>query len=296
MEEESLNILRKYLKRRIAEKNLVFSGITYKYKEDSKRMRSAIFKNFARGKGSYFDSSVGNVNYKYICQDIQNNKRTVSPYNYFDLDTLIAYDKYLEYIIDELYNTREKAQRGYFLMGDFASVIDEKAPKFLSKFAGSKLSGYYNADATIKTLVDENGKIAYERTPDKKTFEKKYTKSQCADLLKEYLEIKHPEKNVVENGDSEDESLETMEFNDITFYIIDQKIYMNFEGFPIKYISAKGTKTNTILKGFFNMSGKVYHGDVYSTDGEFLYSKDESGVALFGDGATTKFDGMGRDR
>ena len=158
MEEKDLEILHKYMLRRIAEKNIVFSGMSYKFRETSKSMRTNIFRNFARGDMSYFSPTTGNINLDYINEDIYENGKSVSPYNYFDLDTLIAYDNYLERTIDEIYNSREKDGRRYFLLKDFVDVIDTKVPMFFTKNAGTKETGYYNLNRTIGTLKDKDNR------------------------------------------------------------------------------------------------------------------------------------------
>ena len=78
MEEKDLEILHKYMLRRIAEKNIVFSGMSYKFRETSKSMRTNIFRNFARGDMSYFSPTAGNINLDYINEAIKkksNKKR-----------------------------------------------------------------------------------------------------------------------------------------------------------------------------------------------------------------------------
>lgn len=291
MEEKELEILHKYMLRRIAEKNMVFSGMSYKFHETSKLMRENIYRNFARGDMKYFSPTAGNINMDNINDDIYKNGKAVSAYNYFDLDTLIAYDSYLEHVIDEIYNSRENDGRRYFLLKDFSEVIDTKVPTFFIKNAGTKETGYYNLSRTIGTLKDKNNKITYKRTPDKKSFEK-YSKFECNQLLEKYLKEKHAERSEAD-GDM-DTTHDSIEIHGKKFYIVKQEVYLNSNFSPIKYIEGVTEDYHTKIMGFVDLSGDVYHGDVYDTEGNYLYDKERSGLAMFGEGATNKFDGMGR--
>lgn len=293
MEEKDLEILHKYMLRRIAEKNIVFSGMSYKFRETSKSMRTNIFRNFARGDMSYFSPTAGNINLDYINEDIYENGKSVSPYNYFDLDTLIAYDSYLERVIDEIYNSREKDGRRYFLLKDFTEVIDTKVPMFFKKNSGTKETGYYNLHRTIGTLKDKDNRITYKRTPDKKTFEKNYSKYECNQLLQEYLKEKHPEK--IETGDDVDTSNDYIEIYGKKFYVTSTEVYLDANYSPIKYIVGVTEDNRTEIRGFLNLSGEIYYGDVYDTEGNYVYDRDQSGLAMFGEGATNKYNGRGRE-
>ena len=48
MDQNEEKILRKYLKRRIAEKNLLFARMTHSFIEEAKSMRYVMFNSFAR--------------------------------------------------------------------------------------------------------------------------------------------------------------------------------------------------------------------------------------------------------
>lgn len=281
-------LLREYVRREIAGLNAELSRMVYKFKESTGRMRSEIYRNFARGDMSYFSKTTGNLNLSEINDDIKDSGKKLSAYNYFDLDTLIAYKKYLEYIIENLYTKRQNAGRGYFLLSDFEDVINKKASTFFNKNYGTEDTGYYSLNKTIVALRDGKGKLAPESTMAKKSFTSKYSQVDFPSMLEEYLDAKHPHRKV-----SYDDGYDTFKFNGKVYIIEKCELYMSEDGNPIKYIIAS-TGHGTNLRGFFDMTGNVYHGAVYSTDGEEYFDNEQSGVLITGKGATTKYDGMGR--
>ena len=66
MDQNEEKILRKYLKRRIAEKNLLFARMTHSFIEEAKSMRYVMFNSFARGTSGTFDMTTSNLNLKKI--------------------------------------------------------------------------------------------------------------------------------------------------------------------------------------------------------------------------------------
>lgn len=281
-------VLREYVRRLIAGQNAELSRMVYKFKESTGRMRGEIYRNFARGDMSYFSKTTGNLNLSEINDDIKDSGKKLSAYNYFDLDTLIAYHKYLEYIIENLYTRRNDAGRGYFLLSDFEDVINKKASTFFNKNYGTEDTGYYSLNKTIVALRDSKGKLAPESTMAKKSFTSKYSQVDFPSMLEEYLDAKHPNRNV-----SQDDEYKSFKFNGKTYFIYREELYMSAEGNPIKYIVAS-TNHGTDLRGFFDMAGNVYHGDIYSTDGKEYFDNEQSGVLITGKGATSKYAGMGR--
>lgn len=294
MEEKDIITLRKYLKRKIAEKNIVFNGMSYKFKEQSKRMRNNIYLTFARGKNSSYDMTTSNLNLKYIREDISIAHKDLSPYNYFDLDTLIAYDKYLEIVIDEIYNSREKRGRSYFVIDDFSSVIERIAPEYLISHAGEKETGFYNINCPIQTLQNSFGKITYERTPDKRAFEKNNSKSECEKLLSKYLKEKHSTQENDIQKKEEEISEPDFYLKNIGFWIENEQNFLDENNYPIKYIVASSQDNKTHVCGFFDISMNVYHGDVYDFEMNIVYDKAQSGAIITGRHSSNKYEGMGK--
>lgn len=289
MDKDNLKIVKQYVMRRIAEKNIVLSRILYSHKESSKILRYCINRNFAAGTVSMYDSVESNINLNAIYDDIRNQEKPLAPYNYFDLDTLIAYDKYLESIIDNIYNNRTKGHRNYFVMEDFQKAIDIDTPNLFKNTTDRKLVGYYNLTCPLQTIKDKHGNLTCERTPAKATFSKHHSVLECNNLLKQYLEERHPDLSK-----KTDDGFETFEFEGREFNIISSDNYFDEHMHPIKYIVADSQSGNTRLMGFFDMNMRVYHGDLFDLDGELVYDKTQSGCSIYGESATNHFDGMGR--
>lgn len=293
MEEKDLKVLRNYLRRKIAEKNSEFGGMSSRFMEESKLWRTVIFRNFAQGDAGKFSQTTGNINLQYIYEDISKNNKSISPYNYFDLDTLIAYDSYLGQIIECIEDSRKSDGRRYFMPKDFHEAIGRKVSKFFVKNAGTSETGYYNLSRTIVPLKDNNNKLIYERTPGKKAFENNYSEEDCNRLLQKYLSERHLEKFEI---DEDMESMyESIEIYGKKFYITSTEVYLDANCSPIKYIVAVTEDNCTEIRGFLKLSGEIYYGDVYDTDGNFVYDRDQSGLAMFGESATNQFDSMRRE-
>ena len=74
MDKDNLKIVKQYVMRRIAEKNIVLSRILYSHKESSKILRYCINRNFAAGTVSMYDSVESNINLNAIYDDIRNQE------------------------------------------------------------------------------------------------------------------------------------------------------------------------------------------------------------------------------
>ena len=269
--------LRKYLRRKISEKNKLFSSISIDFKDQAKTFRNEVFTYFARGAMNTFDYTVSNRNLKNIREHIHKNGQKFSPYNYFDLDTLIAYDAYWGDILNAASKHKEKSGKRRYSMSDFDSVLRYEVPKAYLKNYGKPETGFYNLDCPVHVLKDENNCLAPERTPDGKTFDEKYTTEYCEDLLKQYLRERHPEF-YEEQENKVDPYYYDFIYCGIKYVIDTEKHYLTEEGFPIKYICAKSIVGNKDLVGFFDLDMVEYVGDIYSMEQHFLYSADQSGV------------------
>ena len=282
MNQNEEQILRKYIKRRIAEKNATFAKMTYQYRESAKLMRNNIFVSFARGNNGTFDVTTSNMNLKSIRQDIERTGNKLSPYNYFDLDTLIAYDKYLGIIIEHVEALRRKSQRHYYKIEDFDNAISFTAPKFLLENAGTFETGFYNIVCPVSLLRDANNRLSPERTPDGKAFAKKYSFQYCEDLLQSYLEDKYLSKSSKQQStEFEDEEDFDFVYNKVKYIIELEETYLDENNCPIKYIKAESAEQGLMLMGFFDASMREYVGYVYDMDNNIIFDRDDSGVSIY---------------
>lgn len=277
-------ILRKYLRRKIAVKNFSLSGMTSGFKEDAKILRNNIFTCFARGENGAYSATPSNINLMDIRDHIRNTGNKMSPYNYFDLDTLIAYNEYLEKILSSANLNRMKDRRQTFKISDFDTALKYTVPKYFIEHAGEFETGYYDLKCPVKIFRDERRRPIPERTPDAKSFDKKYPFSYCERLLNQYLEEKHPNVNSINNS-SRESNQETERYDFIykgqKYLINSEKYYLGEDNYTIRYISADSLDNRYRISGYFDLSMQEYIGNIYDMEQNFIADSAESGVDIF---------------
>ena len=240
------------------------------------------------------------------------------PHNYFDIDTLYAYSKYLDRLIFEIDRQRKMNRVGTNVSDQYGKAVG-KVSKWLAENANSSESGYYNPNNPI--VAQYENKLGYRvfsplRLLSEKQFEKKgYSKIECESLLKKYIEQKHPKVKPTsftqvtfeESVASEESSLDDMSAFDyfkmrnkhieddkvreqnqeyIVYngrpYSIDHKDYFRSypEESPVCYVRASRDDGRMIV-GTFNSDNTVYVGNVYDNENNLIFTKEESGVSEF---------------
>lgn len=117
----------------------------------------------------------------------------VKMYNYFDVDTLIAYDIYLKKFKELAYNSAKKNFRGNVIQDDFRNARNEMKD-FIAKYAGKRESGFYNPIHPIGLATKEqNGESVLNprQTLKDQSFEKIYNVFDCRKDYLNYLDSKH---------------------------------------------------------------------------------------------------------
>ena len=314
MEEQQLLKIRHYLLRLIAESN----------KTLSRKINSGVI-----GQNRYhvgfinitldFARSSKNEALNEIFRDINSGKsgKNLSPHNYFDIDTLYAYSKYLDRLIFEIDRYRKLNRVGTNVSDQYGRAVG-KVSKWLAENANSAETGYYNPNNPIVpqyTNVGGYKKLSPLRLLSEKDFTKKgYNKIECEILLKKYIEIKHPkvkttsftqvtfEESVAEDTDFDnisaydyfksrgkriedekdiEESKEYIVYNGRRYMIDSRDSYKSYpEEFPVYSIRASRDDGRTIV-GTFNSDNSVYIGDVYDNENNLVFTKEESGVSEF---------------
>lgn len=298
--------LSKYLKRLIAEKNRVIGGMSHNFLTESRDLRNDIYRQFARG---------GNDLY-LIDRDIAyRGKRDISIYNYFDLDTLIAYNKYLDLIIRTMDSNKRFCNRNYFTPKDMGLAIKVQVPKYCLEHAGEVSTGFYNPTHPITPLRDEDGKLTYEKTPDKRSFEKKYGLTKMQDMLDEYIDTKvlamqekqSKKEDIAQEKQSPDTieyvktkkannskksmdeemdilSLFTLNIHGKKYNISHVEKYFDSNFSPVNYIVGVSDSGRFKVIGFVDIEGNEYTGDAYSADGEIVVDRSQTGLDFYVDG------------
>lgn len=333
MAEIDVELLRKYLRRCIAENNKKISGMCKNFVAEGRAFRNDIYREFARGS-----------DYLYrIDRDIAyRGKKDVAIYNYFDLDTLIAYNKYLEAIIKCTEQNRYKSGRRYTTPMDIGRAIHEQVPKYFIFHKHEESTGFYDPENSITPLVDDKGHLAYERTPDKRAFESKHSEYQLYHMLADYIDSRfytpvsipmqfdftprshstpntpsnnaHPnstqnaktnpnqdgkiaskldtldKEKTTKNAIGEDKQADnlepvcTMEINNEKYMIYRLDNYFDIHFSLIRYVEGESDNGRMAIRGFVDMDGRAFNGDVYDSEGELIADSAQTGIDVYVDG------------
>ena len=171
-------ILRKYIKRKIAGKNMIFAKMTSGFKQSAKTLRWDIFEAFACGRHSSNAFTSSRSDLRDARDHIFFHNTNMSPYNYFDLDSLIAYDSFLDQVLNEASISRMQDRRKMFEPKDISRAIKNTLNKFVAE-AGTFATGYYDDDHPLNIMRDDDKTPLFEKTPDARSFEQKYPLAYC---------------------------------------------------------------------------------------------------------------------
>lgn len=284
MQDKELEILSKYMLRRIADKNKLFGGQTSKFVSDAKLLRNDIYRRFAGG-----SKWLGE-----IYADIESSGKKIAPYNYFNLDTLIAYDRFLECVMNVAKSNKAAANRYYYKPMDFDRAINRDVPRYFDAYNGKKESGYYDREHPIVPLK-KDGHLTFQKTPDKKSFEEKYPLWYLNKLASNYNIERHSKGAKTDEFLDEstdvllgDDDLEDMYPKQIIcgreYYVIDNKPYMGDNYYPIQYVRGNSLDGRVEVAGYINMEGDEYIGRVYDFEGNVLVESMDSGLDFYVNG------------
>lgn len=278
-------MLRQYVKRQISGKNSVIAALSHKFNLKHAIVYRDIYSSFIKGdlSSSYSDNVLRSI-YNHI---EENHTKKYTPYNYFDLDTLISFNSYLEHILEETDANRIKARRSFTSQNDFLDAI-KNAPQWLIENAGTEETGYYNINKTIGFLMLNGKYFMPEKAMSKAEFEKKYNSYFCKKELAEYLGLKYQsivkeskKQNKFEQEDEEfEEEKEIIEYDNKSYYVVKKDYYFDKNMFPVKYIIAYCEDGKDTLIGALNLDNTEYFGDLYDNEGNYKMSEEETGIEL----------------
>ena len=272
-------ILRKYIKRKIAGKNTIFAKMTSGFKQSAKTLRWDVFEAFACGRHSSNAFTSSRSDLRDARDHIFFHNTNMSPYNYFDLDSLIAYDSFLDQVLNEASISRMQDRRKMFEPKDISRAIKNTLNKFVAE-AGTFATGYYDDDHPLTIMRDEDKTPIFEKTPDARSFEQKYPLSYCDRLYMDYLEEKYPTHEEIKPSREIGEVFDFIYAGD-KYITRSEEYYLDTNQYPIRYIIADSLKKDKELRGFFDLSMREYVGDVFDLDHNYKYSSEETGVDVY---------------
>ncbi len=200
-----------------------------------------------------------------IDEDIIYVHKGKAVYNYFDLDTLISYARFLQQVQENMYKASYGRYKNKITSKDISQAV-ALARDFMTKNAGRAESHGYNPNSPLGLIRDEAGRLAPKSTLTPKNFEKKYNESVCEEALDDYLNFGLETGEIISFGDKKYE---------VGF---ERTLYTkNLE--PVRYIRAG--RRDVMLLGYLNMDGKPFSGRVYEmVDDNLKYYDDANGLEV----------------
>ena len=266
------DMIRDYLLKRIARKNRRISGAL---REVVKSNRGSYNNGFNEILG-FFANGLNGETMTQIFEHIENNQtKRYSPYHYFDIDTLNAYDTYLQRILTETdvvaYGLGHKKTTASDFHRGFAEA--KSVWRDLAREKSSK-NGYYNASRPVSVVKGKRNGITV-LSPKKpltdEQFAKRYNEGECAKQLYAYLEMKHRGRDVfapVEEAKKREVYRFDYRGRTLELDVLEKDYYTDIEGRGLISITAEGREGRLYTTNYND--GRVYDGDLYDLDGNLV--------------------------
>lgn len=265
-------MIRDYLLRTISDKVVLFEGKLSRFRKKGEITYSGFFKELVRFFSNDFD---GDEIRKIFYLRNRDTHKNFAIYNYFDIDTLISYNKFLETVLDEIDNNMLEDKRYILEMSDIKSGY-ESAKKIWKSCEGKpcEKNGFYNKQCPVKCFVGKDGVISPRKAYSSAYFNKKYDRHECIKEINSYIMDKHCDKLVNPLGDLEDvyKSSDIYTFNykgkTIKLLISSRESYFDINGMPVVQIVADGKEGKLFVTNYLN--GEIYNGELFDSEGQPL--------------------------
>ena len=283
----------RYMMKKISENHELVKGLIAEASNNAR--------DFAVYNHEILNKFMGGINtpeYKEIKEHKERFKLKCAYYNYFDFETLCAYNRFLEKIIE--YARREARDKGGRVTTTVLNNSIDEASKFLLRNINKEGMYYYKGYA--KLARKENG---YALNPTKTTkmeidplmerlymdyiskyFNDKYRKREVKVVedvpMVEELKTKNVVEDIVEDIQVENE-FEIFEYSyrgkKLPLKIFKQDYFFSEEGYPIRRIHAASEWGELIA--CLDQNNEVYCGNLYDDESNILEDREESGEAFF---------------
>ena len=289
------DMIRDFLLNRILNKHDRIKGII---ESEAKGNRQA-FKNNFNDIMRFFANGLDGDVMTQIYEHKMDHKDRNATYHYFDIDTLVAYNKFLERILFEAgaiaYN-HDKS--GRISMKDFLKGFED-AKKVWSSLIRERSSqnGYYNKSKPVGVITTRKkgvtelspkqplnndaflnkyeGELASSFGDVLKDADKKkklrYLYGRCDTELLAYLEMKHNGRDIFATSEvPKKRSVYRFDYMGRTLEldIVSQEYYTDIEGKGLTSIVAEGREGRLYTTNYND--GRVYDGDLYDRDGNLV--------------------------
>lgn len=255
-------MLKAYMRRQVSGMGSLIHQIGYLSGMESRDIYNAISENFANPRGYRREDSALGI----IDDDIRNVHKSQAVYNYFDLDTLISYGRYLQKALENVNAVAATKPRGRVSSRDFFSAISG-AGSWMVKNRSKMETGGYDPDRPIGYLRDENGKLAPESTISMQDFDKRYSEEVCEEALEDYMDFG------LEHG-------ELYSYAGKKYEIRTENTHRSYpDDYTIRFI--RGCRRDGMLLGYIDQSGNPFFGDIYDiVDDQFVYYDTADGLEV----------------
>lgn len=242
-------MLKAYMRRQVSGMGTYLNQRAYALGIEPRQMYNLINESFASPRGGKREDGPLGI----IDEDMEFKHKNSAVYNYFDLDTLISYGRFLQKVVETIEKTSYGRFRNRITTREFTDAINVSR-EWLVKNSGTELTHGYNPNRPIGYLKDENGRLAPEGTMSLKDFDKKYTEEACEKALEDYIEFG------LEHG-------KIISFDGKRFAVNEKKTYRTYpEEYDVNFIRASGRAGE--IWGYVDLDDRPYYGNVYTFDGD----------------------------
>ena len=261
-------MLKAYMRRQVSGMGTLINAVAYVSGIEPRDVYNSLAENFANPRGYRREGSALGV----IDDDIRDVHKSQSVYNYFDLDTLISYGRFLQKALENVNAVAASKPRGKVSSRDFFSAIGA-AQTWMMKNKGKVETGYYDPDHPIGYLRDDAGRLAPESTISMQDFDKRYNETVCEEALEDYVDFGLEHGELITHGGKK------YEINTENYH----RTYP--DDYSVRFIRA--CRRDGMLFGYVDQANNPFFGDVYNIeDDQFVYYDTADGLEVMDRGNT----------
>lgn len=253
-------MLKHYMRRQVSGMGTLINQVAFASGIEPRDVYNALAEGFANPRGYRREDSVLGP----IDDDIRDVHKSQAVYNYFDLDTLVSYGRFLQKALENVNAVAASNPRGRIPTRSFFSAIDA-AQTWMMKNKGKMETGCYDPDHPVGLLRDENRRLAPESTISMQDFDKRYNETVCEEALEDYIDFG------LEHGELISHNGKKYEIRTVNHH----RTYP--DDYSVRFIRA--CRRDGMLYGYVDQSNAPYFGDVYNIeDDQFVYYDTADGL------------------
>ncbi len=252
-------MLKNYMRRQVSGMGTLIKDKAYASGIEPRELYRMLAENFGNPNGYYGENSPLDRIYRHMETDEGKN---MAVYNYFDLDTLISYGKFLQRVLEDV-NARASSKKR-LASSDIQDSI-RSSTAWLMKGKDDEKTWYYNPSNPIGHLRGEptpSGRkpLAPESTMSMERFDAKYSEETCEEALDDYMEFGLEPGRIIR-------------FEGRNYEIHDEAFYRSYPGdYTIRYVWGRGRTAE--ISGYIDDNNKPYFGTLHDMQGNYYNEAD----------------------